>query len=83
MASETVFLVENDTDEDFDIYVEPECFLVRLEHGERVTVRDSYESAPVTVRIGKGESGERVLSLWPGDGDVVVEKNGINVMDGT
>ena len=82
MTNETVFLIDNDTDEDFDVYVEPECFLVRLKHGECLTVRDSYAQSPVTVRIGKGESGERVLSLWPGDGDVVVEKNGINVMDG-
>ena len=82
MPTTTQFMIENDSDGDFDVYIEPECFVVRMKQGDCLTVRESYSESPVTVRVGKDETGRTVVSLWPGDGDVVVEKDGVNVMEG-
>ena len=82
MPNTTEFLIDNDTGDDFAVHIEPECFVVQMKHGECLTVRDEYSISPVTVRIGKDHRSRTVISLWPGDGDVVVEKNGINVMEG-
>lgn len=82
MPNTTEFLIDNDTGEDFAVHIEPECFVVEMRDGDCLTVRDSYSVSPVTVRLGKNQSGRTVVSLWPGDGDVVVEKDGVNVMEG-
>lgn len=81
MANASIFIIDNDSGADFDVYIEPECIVVHLKHGDCLTVRDHYSASPVTVRIGKDRTGQAVISLWPGDGDVVVEKNGANVLD--
>ncbi len=81
MSNVNKFLIDNDTDDDFAVHVEPECFIVQLKKGECLTVREKYSTAPMTLRIGKDEHNRTVISIWPGDGDVVVERNGVNVMD--
>lgn len=81
MSNANEFLIDNHTGDDFSVHIEPECFVVQLKQGECLTVRDKYFVAPVTLRIGKSELGRTVISIWPGDGDVVVERNGVNVMD--
>ena len=81
MPNKNNFLIDNDTGDDFAVHVEPECFVVHLKHGECLTVMETYSIAPITLRIGKDETNRTVISIWPGDGDVVVERNGVNVMD--
>lgn len=82
MATTTQFMIDNDSDDDFAVHIEPECFVVRMKQGDCLTVRESYSKSPVTVRVGKDQTGQTVVSLWPGDGEIVVEKDGVNVMKG-
>lgn len=82
MPTTTQFMIDNDSGDDFDVYIEPECFVVRMKQGDYLTVKESYSESPVTVRVGKDQAGRTVISLWPGDGDVVIEKDGVNVMEG-
>lgn len=81
MSNANEFLIDNDTGDDFAVHIEPECFVVQLKQGECLTVRDKYSIAPVTLRIGRDKLDRTVISIWPGDGDVVVERNGVNVTD--
>jgi|688.fasta_scaffold1203069_1 hypothetical protein len=81
MSNASQFLIDNDTGHDFAVHIEPECFVVQLKQGDCLTVRETYSVAPVTLRIGKDERDRTVISIWPGDGDVVVERNGVSVMD--
>ena len=80
MPHTTEFLIDNDTGDEFAVHIEPECFVVQMKQGECLTVRNIYTITPVTLRMGKDHRGRTVVSLWPGDGDVVVEKDGVNVM---
>jgi hypothetical protein len=81
MSNVNKFLIDNDTGNDFAVHIEPECIVVQLKQGECLTVRDNYSVAPVTLRMGIDDLGRTVISIWPGDGDVSVEKNGVDVMD--
>lgn len=62
------------------VNIEPECVRVELPPGEEMTVRDTYDEAPVTLKL-ESDRGETVLSIWPGDGDVRVEKDGVDVFE--
>ena len=61
--------------------VEPEGAFFPLDRGRKVFVVDASETLPVTLRFSRGEHGESILSIWPGDGDVRVEKDGVNLLD--
>ena len=82
MLKKSTFIIENDADIGFDVFVEPEGVIVTLAHEEKLVVKDEYEDAPVTLRISRDEKGNIALCIWPGDGDTRVEKNGLDVLEG-
>ena len=75
----SLFTIDNDSTRPFSIHVEPEGFVVILQPGEHVTVRDEYDKFCLTVRMGIDDRGATVLSIWPGDGFVGVERDGIRI----
>ena len=42
---------------------------------------DEFVSHPVTVICNKSEDGHLIISIWPGDGRMRVEKEGVDVFD--
>ena len=81
MPNSTEFLIENDCTSDISIWVEPWAHPVPLSPGEEIVVRDVYRKSSVTVRVSTDDAGSPMLSIWPGDGDTVVTKNGQDVVD--
>ena len=75
------FVIRNGSRKPVTIDVEPEGVVVPLGENEEVTVKEVFATIPVTIKITTDEAGDLVLSIWPGDGDVVVEKNGVDVLD--
>jgi hypothetical protein len=73
MAQSTVFGVVNDSRLSLTILIEPEGHPIKLNYGDEVTVRDEYVKEPVTIKISEDQAMGVVLSLWPGDGDIIVE----------
>jgi hypothetical protein len=61
--------------------IEPEGAFFSLGRGEEVSVFDVFATAPVTVKLTNSERGDAILSIWPGDGDVRVEKDGVDVLE--
>lgn len=81
MAHESRFVIHNDTGRPMILNIEPEGAFFRLDEGQEVSVTERYESSPVTVKVSCHEGGNPVLSIWPGDGDVKVEKDGVDVLE--
>ncbi|HWE40738.1 MAG TPA: hypothetical protein VG406_29630 [Isosphaeraceae bacterium] len=81
MSRRGQFLIRNDLSRLLILNIEPEGAFVPLAEGEEVSVIDDDEAEPVTVKLSNSARGEPILSIWPGDGDVRVEKDGVNVLD--
>lgn len=81
MAQKTEFMIRNDQARSLILNIEPEGAFFALKAGEEVTVVDRFTERPVTVTFTNSEKGESVLSIWPGDGEVRVEKNGMDVLE--
>lgn len=81
MATKGFFRIENRSSNVVILYIEPEGAAIPLNCGDEVSVYDLFAKSPVTLRVSKSESGEVCISIWPGDGDVKVEKGGVNVFD--
>jgi hypothetical protein len=81
MAHRSQFVICNDSFPVLTLNIEPEGAFFPLAKGEEVSVIDAYTTSPVTVRLTTSAKGDPIVSLWPGDGDVRVEKNGVNVFD--
>ena len=81
MAGSSRFVVENDSLEALVLNVEPEGAFFPLDRGCKVFVFDAFVIHPVTLKFSRGEHGESILSIWPGDGAVRVEKDGVNLLD--
>jgi hypothetical protein len=79
MARHNHFLIRNDLPDMVTLNIEPEGALVSLRPGEEVSVTDVFTDSPVTVKLTRTSKGDPVLSIWPGDGDVRVEKGGVDV----
>lgn len=75
------FILENDQTSDMIIVAEPEACELRLAKNEQVLITDDYDQSPVVIRVTSSPTGEPVLSVWPGDGDVRIEKNGVDILD--
>ncbi len=76
------FVIRNEWAESLTLNIEPEGAFIALLRGEEVSVVETYESAPLTIKLDASDDGELIVTLWPGDGDVIVEKEGRNVLDG-
>ncbi len=81
MSSPSRFVIENSSSVALLLCVEPEGAVFPLAVGELVTVIDPFVMMPATLRFSVGDAGEPFLSVWPGDGDTRVEKNGVNLLD--
>lgn len=80
MINRSRFVIQNDLSGPIIVNIEPECVQVSLSSGERVTVQDAFEKEPVTLKV-ESDKGDTIISVWPGDGEVRVEKDGVDVFD--
>jgi len=81
MAHHNQFLICNDLDRPLLLNIEPEGAFFPLGKGEEVSVFDTFTASPLTIKLTNSDRGDPILSIWPGDGDVRVEKNGVDVLD--
>ncbi len=81
MPNRSLFLIHNDLAERAILNIEPEGARVPLASGEEVSVIDEFARQPVTVKLGRSKDGDVSISIWPGDGEVRVEKGGVDVLD--
>ena len=75
------FSICNDFSGTLLLAVEPEGAVVPLVEGEEVRVSEQFDSVPVTLNVSLSEEGCPLIAIWPGDGTLLVEKNGVNLMD--
>ncbi len=80
MINYSKFVIQNDLTGPAIVNIEPECVHVSLRPGEKVTVHDVFDKEPVTLKV-ESDNGETIISVWPGDGRVRVEKDGVDVFD--
>jgi hypothetical protein len=78
MSQHNQFMIENHLSRPLILNIEPECAQFSLRAGDKVTVWDRFDKEPVTLRV-EGQSGETIISVWPGDGEVRVEKDGVDL----
>lgn len=81
MAHHNQFVIRNDLSKSLTLVIEPEGAFFPLGKGEKVSVTDVFKTAPVTVKISSSDKDDLILSIWPGDGEVVVEKDGVDALD--
>jgi hypothetical protein len=81
MAHHNHFIIRNDLSTSLTLNIEPEGAFFPLGKGEEVTVTDVFTTAPVTVKLTNSDKGDPIVSIWPGDGEVRVEKDGADVFD--
>ncbi len=43
-------------------------------------MHDAFDKEPVTLKV-ESDNGDTIISIWPGDGKVMVQKNGVDVFD--
>ena len=75
------FVIRNDLSRALTLNIEPEGAFFHLPKGEEVSVIEVFTSAPVTIKLTNSDKGDPIVSIWPGDGEVRVEKDGVNVFD--
>jgi len=81
MAHHNHFVIRNDLPGALILNIEPEGAFFSLKKGEEVSVIEVFKTAPVTVKLTSSDSGAPILSIWPGDGEVKVKKDGVDVLD--
>jgi hypothetical protein len=81
MASQNHFVVRNDMPKSLMLNIEPEGAFFPLREGEEVTVSDRFTMAPVTLKLTNSDKGAPIVSIWPGDGELRIEKDGVDVFD--
>lgn len=75
------FVIRNGFAEHVLLNIEPEGAILPLGSGEEVPVIDRFVSEPVTITCSKSDDGCLIISIWPGDGEVRVERDGVDVLD--
>jgi hypothetical protein len=75
------FVIRNDLSAPLTLNIEPEGAFFPLGEGEEVSVTDVFTAAPITIKLTSSDKGGPIVSIWPGDGEVRVEKDGIDVFD--
>jgi len=81
MARQNRFVIRNDHVRPAVLGIEPEGALLRLDPGEEVSVHETFATDPVTLKLSTTEDVEILLAIWPGDGEVTVQKEGIDVLE--
>ena len=81
MARQNHFMIYNDLPQPLTLNIEPEGTFFPLGLGDIVTVSDAFTNAPVTIELAHTDKGGLVVSVWPRDGDVRVEKDGVDVLE--
>ena len=81
MARHNQFTIRNDWSVAVTLNIEPEGAFFPLGKGEEVSVVDVFTTVPVTVRLTPSDRGDPILSIWPGDGEVRVQKDGVDLLD--
>jgi hypothetical protein len=81
MAHHNHFVIRNDLSIPLTLNIEPEGAFFHLRRGEEVSVFDVFTTAPVTLKLTTSDKGAPIISLWPGDGEVRVEKDGKDLFD--
>ena len=80
MSHHNRFMIHNDLSGPVVLNIEPESVQFPLASGDQVTVWDTFEREPVTLQL-ESDKGDTIISVWPGDGQVRVEKDGVDVFD--
>ena len=75
-----VFQLCNDTNANMTFQIEPECWTFTLKPGETARVNYKYKDAPATVQFTAPVHSDICGAIIPGDGDVIVLRNGKNVL---
>lgn len=81
MTHRNQFVVCNELSKPLFLNIEPEGALFPLPHGEEVVVSETFTSAPVTLKLSNSAKGETIVSIWPGDGQIRVAKDGEDVLE--
>ncbi len=81
MTAQNVFNIKNGMQIPLEIHIEPEAVIITLQENESVAVYDAFTMEPATVSVEKESKSHLVLSVWPGDGNVSVRKNGVDVFE--
>jgi hypothetical protein len=81
MVQHNRFVIQNGLPGCLTLNIEPEGAFFPLGKGEAVSVVEVFKAAPVTIKLTNSDKGDPILSIWPGDGDVRVEKDGVDVFD--
>ena len=81
MDKQSHFLLRNESSRPLVLNIEPEGAFVPLNGGEEVSVRDTFLNDPVTLKVSISDKEGPIISIWPGDGEVKVEKGGVDVLD--
>lgn len=75
------FIIHNQFSGTLLLSVEPEGAIVSLAAGEEVQVSEQFNNHPVTLNFDINDKGLPLITVWPGDGDLRVEKDGTDVLD--
>ena len=81
MVQHNRFVICNDLSKCLTLNIEPEGAFFPLSKGEEVSVIDVFKNVPVTVKLSNSDNDGVIVSIWPGDGEVRVEKDGVDVFD--
>ena len=81
MRRQNRFTIRNDFDTTLTLNIEPEGVFYPLGQGEEVSVTDDFAEVPISVKLSRADDAGVIVSIWPGDGDVKVEKDGVDVFD--
>ena len=81
MAHHNHFVIRNDSPTALTLNIEPEGAFFLLQKGEEVCVFDEFKTTPVSLNWTTSDQGAPIVSLWPGDGEIRVEKDGTDVFD--
>ena len=81
MTSRNQFIIRNELPKYLILNIEPEGVHFSLGSGDEVSVTDVFETHPVTVQLASTATGDTIVSIWPGDGQVRVRRMRVDVLD--
>ncbi len=81
MAQHNFFQIRNGFSKPLTLNIEPEGAFFPLAQGEQVSITEVYTRTPSVIKWSESAHGDAIVSIWPGDGEVKVEKDGIDVLE--